>query len=158
MSLEEVALNVSSIRTLDDCPDLIVHMEPEFMETKKRINLNFTLTTPLDPYGVCCKAEYFREQKSYALRAILLKKSLKSSSLIDGYEMYLSSKESASIIERNGYNIEGSSLKTVKKSEGNGYKKIYHVKVKEEIHLENDPQFACRKYRDIKYDKVREEH
>ena len=127
----------------------------KFMEKKDKIYLNFTLTNPLDPYGVCCKAEYFRESKFSALRAFVLKMFLKSSSLIKGYEMHLSSKESASSIERNGYNIEGSQLKTKIKSEGGG-NKIYHVQVVEDIHLENDPQFQCRKYIDVTYDKVRE--
>ena len=67
--------------------------------------------------------------------------------------MYLSNKESASMIERNGYNIVGSPLKTVKKSE-NGGSNNYHVKVKEDIHLENDPQFLCTNYKEITSPKI----
>ena len=67
--------------------------------------------------------------------------------------MYLSDKASSSLIERNRFNIDGSPLKTPAKVEGYGYK-LYNVKIKETVHLENDPQFSCKNYKEITYEKV----
>ena len=108
----------------------------------------------MHPFGTCCQVERPTIQNDFKLRGILLRSYLKSkSNLIEGYEMYLSDNASSSLIERNRFNIDGSPLKTPAKVEGYGYK-LYNVKIKEDVHLENDPQFSCRKYKDITYEKV----
>ena len=108
----------------------------------------------MHPFGTCCQVERPTIQNRFKLRGILLRSYLKSkSNLIEGYEMYLSDNASSSLIERNRFNIDGSPLKTPAKVEGYGYK-LYNVKIKEDVYLENDPQFSCRNYKDITYEKV----
>ena len=67
--------------------------------------------------------------------------------------MYLSGQESSSYLMKNQFNINGPSLMAFNSSIG---LKLYRVKVFEDVSLENNPKFMCKRYLENRdYEKVR---
>ena len=63
--------------------------------------------------------------------------------------MLLSDRESAAFFMMNKFNLEGSQLVSEHSKPG---QEKYKIKIMEEIHMENDPNYSCRNYQPREYD------
>ena len=143
LSQDEVGVKISSIRTTEDCPMVVAIFKVDNKKVKRTLVLE--LTRGLYPSGRCCAAQIPPEAAQYPVYEIdvLLDNRNIINQNIRGFKILLSDQTSSSIFQLHKFNMEGSPLEVA--MEEGGYRK-YRLKMFEEIHLEDDPKFPCRKY------------
>ena len=156
MSITEVADKVSSIKSLDNCPKVYGRLKTHGQKEVKEIILSLELTRVSYPYGRCCRVIEPKEAEIDIITQIrFIMEHSKMTNYTTGLNMYLSNKNSASLVQPPKFVIDGPQFNA--NSKQTGYKK-YRIKLLEEIHLEEDPHFPCRNYEyDGEYNQCLEE-
>ena len=142
LNVEEVADKISSIKTLEDCPHFIAKFRID--RNLVDVPLRFNLTKVKFPNGRCCRVLRPKEAEKYEINYIYFHNYYSNfTNYTTGFHAYLSDTKSATFYEPQKFVLEGPPIKSFNKRTGwiN-----YKVKVLEEIHLENDPNFPCRNY------------
>ena len=100
---------VSVINNISDCPGLKVQMISGKVE--KFEALKFELTSVNHPLGKCCKAIPPPSKESSIIGGLLAKVYKKSKpKLVEGYQIFLSDRETVNRYHKNFFNIEGEAL------------------------------------------------
>ena len=99
------------------------------------------------PNGSCCRALQPRLAGDLILNTLFYTVSVSQSNT--GFKMLLSDRESAAFFMMNKFNLEGSQLVSEHSKPG---QEKYKIKIMEEIHMENDPNYSCRNYQPREYD------
>ena len=142
LTVSEVRDRISVIKSTSDCPELWA----VFRDDKKtEILLEMNLTRVMYPNGRCCRAVAPELSKQKILSELYFKEYAKNFSRmnISGFQMFLSDQMSASFFRPLKFNMDGEPLKSDRKK--GGYLQ-FRVKIREEVHLEDDPHFPCREY------------
>ena len=100
---------ISVINNISDCPGLKVQMISGKVE--KFEALKFELTSVNHPLGKCCKAIPPPSKESSIIGGLLAKVYKKSKpKLVEGYQIFLSDRETVNRYHKNFFNIEGEAL------------------------------------------------
>lgn len=127
--------------------------EDAFTEGVEDVNIKFTLTKIIHPFGRCCqairpdKADYLKVLKFYV--KIKLEKNLSDTK---SFQMFLFKPGTAHILKLTDFNTFGNLIKTG--SIEKGYR-LFKVKLVENNHLQEDTKAHCYDYKkDSDYVKV----
>ena len=104
------------------------------------------------PNGRCCRALVPRLAEDMILNTLFYAVSVSrydNHQVTTGFKMLLSDRESAAFFMMNKFNLEGSQLSSQHKKPG---QEKYKIKIIEEIHKENDPNYSCRNYQPQEYE------
>ena len=134
---------LSVIRTLADCPQ--VKAKFELNGTIEKTKLSVSLSRAVYPNGRCCRVIIPHIAKSNILHRLYYRiyTNKYRNKNVNGFKMILSDPKSSSIFRQHEFNIDGERMSS--RNRDHGYQE-YKVKIKEEIHLENDPNFICNSY------------
>ena len=143
MSMEDVGMMISTIKTTADCPRAVANFKVK--NKKLRTELSLVVSRGVYPSGRCCTAITPPEAEKYPVYELdfLMDNGNQINENIKGFKILLSDQTSSSIFQLDKFNTEGSGLE-IDLREG-GYRK-YRLKMFEEVHLEEDPKFPCRIY------------
>ena len=140
---EDVIQNISIIRTVEDCPLTSVLFQDN-ENRNKWVNLPFKLTSVLHRLGRCCQAFIPEESYHKIIVGLLVKVYLNhQNSSVNGFQLYLSDQQSATVFHRNKFNVEGVDLEAGVKNLGYI---IYDLKIYKEINIENNGKYTCKTY------------
>ena len=154
INVNKVADDISKIKTIADCPQLVAKFEID--GNLVDIPVRFNLTKVKFPTGRCCRALRPQEAETYDINYIYLHHYFSNfTNFTDAFNAYISDTKSATFFEPQKFAIEGPKLNCFIRRPG---WIDYKVKVLEEIHLEDDPHFPCRNYEyDGEYNECLEE-
>ena len=108
------------------------------------ITLSLELTRVSYPNGRCCRVIEPKEAEIDIITQIrFIMEYSKITNYTTGLNMYLSNKNSASLVQPQKFVRDGDLLMVDSKQVG--YKR-FNIQVLEEIHVEGDPEFPCRNY------------
>ena len=142
LNVTEVADQVSNIKSVQDCPKVNGRFKIDGQYVTRTLNL--TLTRVLYHSGKCCRVIRPKEADKYIIGYIYsIVKFSKFSNFTTGFHIFLSDHKSAIIVQPQEFIITGFQLKFLLNQQG---LVKYKIKVLEEIHLEDDHNFPCRKY------------
>ena len=155
VSAEEVSQRISIIKTVEDCPETIGQFYVG--EKIEEVVLEMALTRPMYPNGKCCQVVkpaiagvsvprlifYRTFQLNYTRREV------------KQFRVFLSDQGSSSHFRPYKFNIDGD--KIFSKRTKPGYAE-YKLKISEENHLAEDPNYPCRPYQAREYDSCLERH
>ena len=142
----EVFKELSVLNSVSDCPDATIFYKRmrEFKETKQLgvTFANYSLSSAMFPYHRCCRMQY------------IAKETLGPDSIIDSvlfafnsslqFKVMMGDHKIASMYKIHEKNVFGDSLSINKEIKGGT---MYKLKISKEIHLENDPKYPCKDYR-----------
>ena len=137
-TVDEVLKEVSTIKSMEDCPMTIAHYEKD-LATKTKI-VPMSLTKPVHPFGICCKTDIPETPREFE-SMVNVRVSSNNSGLFRGLRIFLTDQNSASEYELNQLRVNGPSIEC-----SNNQLLLYRAKVYEDVDLENDPQSKCRNY------------
>ena len=143
VSIEEVAVKISTIQTTQHCPTVMANFKVNNKKLRRRLGL--TVSRGVYPSGRCCRATAPAVAERYPVYELdfLLEDKHQNKENIKGFKIILSDLMSSSIFQLHKFNMEGSPLELL--MDEKGYRK-YRLKMFMEVHLENDPKFPCRIY------------
>ena len=144
ISLENVTVNISTFKTVKDCP----YMQAGFEDDEYGRNiivLNFTLTRFSHPHGRCCQAIIPTDSEKYSLIELYAYAKVYGNSRIDGFQLYLSGKKVSHIHKLNNFHTMGGPF--IARAKHSGIHK-WKIKVQEEFQLEDDPKVSCMNYKE----------
>ena len=108
------------------------------------------------PNGRCCRALVPRLAEDMILNTLFYAVSVSrydNHQVTTGFKMLLSDRESAAFFMMNKFNLEGSQLLSQQQKAG---QEKYKIKIIEELHKENDPNYSCRNYLPEEYERCLE--
>ena len=149
LDMREVYKKASVIKTTDDCPKNVVYY-PRSLGYDERFN--YTLTTPIYPYGQCCKV--IKSEKSRRLPVFKVVITMHSESNLKSLKLLLSDPNTSSRFRLHKFNQKGVDLKTSETEAG--YRR-YMIKLRKETHLEGGKNFHCKNYDRGEYEECLEE-
>ena len=103
------------MRSLDDCPLIKVQFLDMEKKMEKWVNLSFELTALMHPYGRCCRS-LPTESSNLTISGLVVsipykrKKKDRKNPLMEGFQLYLSDRESANVFHRNNFNVDGADM------------------------------------------------
>ena len=111
MNVTEVADKVSSIKSLDHCPKVYGTFKTHGQEQIQEIELSLELTRVSYPHGRCCRVIKPKEAEIYVITVIrfMMEKS-KFTNYTTGLNMYLSNKNSTSLVKPQKFVRDGDLL------------------------------------------------
>ena len=132
-----------------DCPDIAAKFRVKGRLLEERFEM--FLTRGIFPNGICCKANTPKLAESGILNTIYFTVTISEyrNSQVTGFKMLLSDRESSAFFMLNKFNMEGSQLVSRKNLVG---QEKYKIKILEETHQEDDPNYSCRNYLPTQYD------
>ena len=133
-SIDQVMNEISTISSLDDCPNVQVVTDTNFQ------NIPTKLTRATFPLGRCCQADMVSPLSKPPTNVLIhfpKNKTLDS----DGFLVFVTDKDSATDYEINQMKISGPEIECNKQDVA-----LYKMKIFAEINLENDPKLKCRNY------------
>ena len=140
LTVEEIVNDVSTLKTLDDCPFVLAMFE-HFHE-----ELEVSLTMLDKFHGRCCKPTIPTTSQNNSVDRLLIRmdrNNIRVDSKIEGFETFISSQRTSHISKMDTFNTNGISLKMyAEKDVVNRYK----IKVLESVQLEDDPKAPCKNY------------
>ena len=154
VSPEQVIQNVSVIKSIEDCPKMAAQMLDWENNQAQMVPLSFELTPLLQPTGRCCRALLPEQSSNWTIGGLLVKQKLKNHNpLVDGFQLYLSDRESFNDYQRNEFKVHGMPLKA--RIRELGYN-VYKLKIFKEVYLANDRRYSCKNYQNVgDYNKVK---
>ena len=153
--LAAITHNLSVIRTLQDCPQIKAKFEQNGIMVKK--TLSRQLSRAVYPNGRCCRVIIPEIAKSNIVHRLYFRIYVNKykNNNVKGFKMILSEPRSSSIFRQHEFSIDGDRLIAPRKAVG--YQE-YKVKIMEEFHLEDDPNFVCDNYNQVgQYDRCLEQ-
>lgn len=140
-----------------DCPQI----GAKFRTAEKLQSESFEmfLMRGIFPNGRCCRARTPRLAGDMILNTLYYTVAIPTYSnnqdhqVTTGFKMLLSDRESAAFFMMNKFNLEGSQLVSEHSKEG---QEKYKIKIMEEIHMEDEPNYSCRIYQPREYDQCLE--
>lgn len=143
LNITQIVNKISKIKTLEDCPEVIAKFKID--GRLEDVPLSVNLTRVKYPNGRCCRVNKPKEADKYVLFHIRYHTYIRNfTNFTNGFHMFLSDQKSASFFRAQKFATEGPQLTS-------NHKKLgwitYKIKVLEDIHLENDPNFQCSKYK-----------
>ena len=76
-------------------------------------------------------------------RSITTKVTIEKNTMIEAFQMFMSSQESSHRLKMLQFNTNGVLIKATRKNPGY---KVFNLKIHEHLRLENDPKVQCRNY------------
>ena len=137
-TIKEVLREVSTIKSVKDCPTGKAYYEKDLATIVKTVPM--TLTKSVHPFGRCCKATIPETQNDFET-LVNIRVSSDKYEVFNGLRLFLTDQNSASDYELNQLRVNGPSIEC-----NNDQLLLYRTKVYEDIDLENDPQSNCRNY------------
>ena len=143
LNVTKVADDVPNLNSLDKCPEMKGRFK--FEGRYKTITLAMALTRVLYHSGKCCRVIKPKEADNYTISYIYTAiKYSRFTNFTNGFSIIFSEQKSALIVQQPKFISDGMQLKF--SIDHPGLIK-YRIKVLEEIHLEDDPNFPCRNYK-----------
>ena len=146
-TIQEVSSAISVLKSVSDCPETNIsalwyarnESNPEEMPYQF---LNFTLEEALFPEHFCCKVQFPKAAQTKAIHGLEIA-FFEKNKRYNNFRVMLTDQMSSSVFEQiNSYPL-GDAMFT---SEYEGYTH-YKVKIKQESHLETDPNYHCIDYK-----------
>ena len=139
-SVEEIAANISILRTEDDCPQMVVWWNDNDVLGYEEVNT--TISRALFPNHRCCKVETSHNIKTKVIKGLEIRYSEEKykNKLLESWKMLLFDQKTYSVFQQNSKTIFGDSITVTLGSQGTNY---YKIKIKQEVYLEDDPQYPC---------------
>ena len=153
--IADITHNLSVIRTLQDCPQIKAKFEQKGIMVKKK--LSSKLSRAVYPNGRCCRVIIPEIAKSSIVHRLYFRIYINKykNQDVSGFKMILSEPRSSSIFRQHEFSVDGDRLTAPRKAVG--YQE-YKVKIKEEFHLKDDPNFICDNYNNVgQYDRCLEQ-
>ena len=141
-NITEIVNQISRIKTLKDCPEVIAKFK--INGSLKDVPLSLNLTRVKYPNGRCCRVVKPREANEHVLFHIRYHTYIKNfTKFTKGFHMFLSDQKSSSFFLAQKFAMEGPKLTSNPKKLG---WITYKIKVLEDIHIAEDPNFQCKNY------------
>ena len=154
-NITAITQKLSVLRTVQDCPQIKAKFEQKGMMVKKTLSRD--LSRAVYPNGRCCRViipDIARSNIVHRLYFRIYIKKYKNQN-VNGFKMILSEPKSSSIFRQHEFSVDGDRLISPIKEVG--YQE-YKVKIKEEFHLLEDPNFICDNYNTVgQYDRCLEQ-
>ena len=141
-TVQEIIDDISILNSPEDCPATRVVLLHSNSETF--VPIEMSLTRVIHPGGRCCQANIPRDVHNSTIWGLTFRVYLKNNlPLVNGFQIFLSNRESANNFHGKKFNIDGVELKA--STEKLGYM-LYNLKMFKEIFLENNEKFSCKTY------------
>ena len=99
----------------------------------------------MHPGGRCCQALVPKDAQNYTIGGLTFRVQLEDNlPLVNGFQVFLSNRESANPFHRKKFNIDGVELKASTKELGY---MLYNLKTFKEIFLDTNEKFNCKNYK-----------
>ena len=136
------------IRTQEDCPYAKVRLVDTKNDKEKYAELSFEVTAVVHPNGRCCRAIIPEHFSNWTLGGLMVVQVIleDTAPVVEGFQVYLSDRESFNVFHRNEFNVDGSELRAWINELGYV---LYNLKIFKEIYLENNQNYACKNYPNI---------
>ena len=145
-TIRGVLKRISILKKVEDCPSVensYAWYEPNKSDPVDFKHIKFELTKGLYPNPICCKVIHPKDAQNKIMNGLEI--AFKSSSRnYKSMKVLISDKVSSSVFEQHNTNVLGD--KILSPQNENGYNH-FKVKVFQEIHLENDPNYPCIDYK-----------
>ena len=142
LNVTQVADQISNIKSMEDCPKVTGRFKVN--GRYETIHLQLTITRVLFHSGKCCRVVKPKEADNYTISYIYsVVKFAKFTNYTTGFHIFFSDQKSALVVQPQEFLMQGIPLKFSTNQPG---LMKYKIKVLEEIHLEEDPNYPCRKY------------
>ena len=138
-SIEEVSEKISVIKSIDDCP---IEKESWSWSKTEWENLRFKLKKVPYPHHICCELVPPKFAESSHIVGIQLAFSFTNKSF-NSYRIFMADNLTESFFTFHKNKMLGDKIRS--KPDINGFL-TYKIQIKEEIHLEDDPNYHCINY------------
>ena len=138
--VRKVSKDISSLKSIEDCGSGYFWFKNGTSQAQDF--MNFTLVKALNPYHVCCRVTPPKLSQSHPIIALHFQFNRTSS--VNSFKVFMADQLTASFFDQYKSNMFGDEIK----SSGSGQMN-YKVKIKEDIRLENEPNFPCIDYKII---------
>ena len=148
MSPKKVLEKISVVKSIDDCHSFknsYVWYKPNNtnVEDTGFELMKFELTRGLYPNPTCCKVIDPVASKNYVINGFSISFN-GSNNQYKSFKIIVSDKVSSSVFKQHNTNVLGDEILTPK--DENGFLH-YKIKIAQEIHLEDDPNYSCINYK-----------
>ena len=143
--VQKVSDDVSVLNSTEDCPHASVWYDsknPELTRLDEIEIVKFTFSPAMYPNHVCCKMVTPAVAQTHAILGIQIEFDFENKSYAS-YKLSLSDRETASVFEQHRTKMFGADMYSMPFPGFFNYK----VKVMEDVHLENNPNYPCIHYR-----------
>ena len=137
MDINNASENISFIKSTEDCPESIYWYKDSQNSAQIGVN-NYTMAKALYPFHKCCQVIPPAVLRQYPVIGMELHLEETSSS----FQLFMQDQLTSSYFDQNKEIMLGDSIISVQDSIV-----IYKVKIKEDVNIENDPQFPCIDYK-----------
>ena len=147
MSSKKVLEKISVVKSIDDClsfKNSYVWYKPKNtnLEDTGFELMKFELTRGLYPNPTCCKVIDPVASKNYVINGFSISFN-GSNKQYKSFKIIVSDKISSSVFKQHNTNVLGDEILTPKDENGFFH---YRIKIAQEIHLEDDPNYSCINY------------
>ena len=143
--VQKVSDDVSVLNSTDDCPYAFIWYDsenPEPTRDDEYENVNFTFTTAMYPNHICCKVVTPAVADTRTILGIQIGFDFENKSFA-AFKLSLSDRLTASVFDQHKTKMFGADMNSLQYPGFFNYK----VKVMEDVHLENDPNYPCIDYK-----------
>ena len=141
-AVDEIIEDISILKSPEDCPltrVVLLHSNSENF-----VPIQMKLTRVMHPGGRCCQALVPNDAHNSTIGGLTFRVDLENNlPLVDGFQIFLSNRESANHFHRKKFNIDGVELKASTKELGY---MLYNLKTFKEIFLDTNGKFNCKNY------------
>ena len=145
-SVEEVSEKISVIKSIEDCPiknRSYAWYDDDAVAAPGVENLQFKLKKVSYPHHICCELVTPKAVRSYQILGLSLAFSFENK-LFSSFKIFMSDKTTESFFTFHKSKMLGDKINL--KADINGFMN-YKVEIKEEMHLEDDPNYPCIEYK-----------
>ena len=142
-NVEDIVNDVSVLRSEEDCPMTFVWWNDD--EKLKYEVVNTTLTRALFPNHRCCRVLKSDNVRSKVMKGVEVRyeEEKYKGKLLNSWKMMMFDEKVYSVFQHNTETMFGESITSSLGSQGTNY---YTIKLKQEVYLEETPQYPCIDY------------